>query len=969
MPRFMRTVCLEFFGTDITPAVAAIVEIKHHIDVEPGVALTGLEHLDERYVKAVNYSTKAARRERPKMVLMADIAGDDEDAVARAATHVVQLANRRDGEGFIAVSPEARARFWADRARTAAIATHTNAFKINEDVVIPLERLADYSRGIDRINIEQSTQNKLKMIGVDATDNVAVAQVRILINGQVAFTATDPPYELEYLAPMGVTTLTIAAEAVDSNGNTGTAQPVTITAIPDLLPTVAIVAPVDGGTAIRGGYLPITVTAADDLGVEEVDILVNDQTVFTAFPWESGGCPSVATKAAARAKAPVSRHTASTATSARPQGATHRKAATHQVGVADGTETPLVYQYQYLVPVDATTLTIGALAIDSSRQLGTAQPVTITAIPDPLTTAQGSVVDSNNAPVAGAHVICRGKSVASAADGGFSLANLSTVEGPIVCSAWATIGGVVQSASSGAVAAVAAGTTNVGTLVLSASSSRGRDFWLVNPAVDTCGCRSYWPSKIFIVSDTTANYTVSSAALDDGGTPTVTLGAHAGSSDPVISRSQKLVGAKGSRGAVGVTGATGAQGLVGATGPHGALGVAGPTGATGPQGLLVAAGPREAQGAVGSSGGTEPQGSITGTVTPDAPAEIDLPGFYTGGTKEVVENTGIHVTSDADVSVFLSFDVWNYETYLAIPTPSLGTEYFALGYGNDLSALAVVASQDSTHVTIHGCQSAFEATMDQGQTYTVQCNDVSGAHVVSDKPVAVVAAAPNGTWIPESTPETGYPSEMMLPVGGLWGTEVYSPPTTLGGASLYRVTAAADATVVTVDLGGGNVQTLQLNHGQFQELSFPNAGFGGVRFASNEPILVMQYGAGLEIENGYLPGYPFSMQLIPVTSFTQAARFYAFQIQDYWVRFTNYATIVAPNGAVGSVQLNGSNVDPSSFAPLPGGQYQYAQIPVLDGQNVVTAAQPIVVYTVGYAGYYDYYYSSVIGAYGAPTRF
>ena len=163
-PRFLRTVCLEFFGADIAPAVAAIVEVKRHVDAEPGVSLTGLEHIDERYVKAVNYSTKAARRERPKMVLLADIAGDDPDAVARAASHVVQLANRHDGEGFIAVSPEARARFWADRARTAAIAAHTNAFKINEDVVIPLERLADYSRGIDRINIEQSTRNKLAMI-------------------------------------------------------------------------------------------------------------------------------------------------------------------------------------------------------------------------------------------------------------------------------------------------------------------------------------------------------------------------------------------------------------------------------------------------------------------------------------------------------------------------------------------------------------------------------------------------------------------------------------------------------------------------------------------------------------------------------------------------------------------------------------------------------------------------------------
>ncbi|MEW8586487.1 MAG: FAD-linked oxidase C-terminal domain-containing protein, partial [Candidatus Thiodiazotropha sp.] len=69
----------------------------------------------------------------------------------------------REGEAFIASSPEARRNFWLDRARTAAISTHTNAFKINEDVVIPLHRLADYSRGIERINIEESIRNKIRI--------------------------------------------------------------------------------------------------------------------------------------------------------------------------------------------------------------------------------------------------------------------------------------------------------------------------------------------------------------------------------------------------------------------------------------------------------------------------------------------------------------------------------------------------------------------------------------------------------------------------------------------------------------------------------------------------------------------------------------------------------------------------------------------------------------------------------------
>ena len=74
------------------------------------------------------------------------------------------MANTRSGEGFIAVSAESRKLFWLDRSRTAAIARHTNAFKINEDVVIPLERMAEYTDGIERINIELSIRNKLRLV-------------------------------------------------------------------------------------------------------------------------------------------------------------------------------------------------------------------------------------------------------------------------------------------------------------------------------------------------------------------------------------------------------------------------------------------------------------------------------------------------------------------------------------------------------------------------------------------------------------------------------------------------------------------------------------------------------------------------------------------------------------------------------------------------------------------------------------
>ena len=162
-----RTVCLEFFG-QVRDAVPAIVEIKAYMDAHPGALLAGLEHLDERYLKAVGYATKSKRGNRPKMVLVADVVSDDADAAAQAASEIVRLANLRSGEGFIAVSAEARKKFWLDRARTAAIAKHTNAFKINEDVVIPLPRMGDYCDGIERINIELSLHNKLRLLdGLD----------------------------------------------------------------------------------------------------------------------------------------------------------------------------------------------------------------------------------------------------------------------------------------------------------------------------------------------------------------------------------------------------------------------------------------------------------------------------------------------------------------------------------------------------------------------------------------------------------------------------------------------------------------------------------------------------------------------------------------------------------------------------------------------------------------------------------
>ena len=164
-----RTVCCEFFGQELKDATKAMVGIKHHVDALDGAHLEGLEHFDEKYVKAIEYISKSTRREAPRVVLLIDVSGDDAEAVAKACADICRITSHGNGEGFVATTAEDRKRFWGDRGRMAAIAKHTRAFKLNEDVVIPLDRLSEYNDYVEHLNIENSIFNKKEAIEAIAT--------------------------------------------------------------------------------------------------------------------------------------------------------------------------------------------------------------------------------------------------------------------------------------------------------------------------------------------------------------------------------------------------------------------------------------------------------------------------------------------------------------------------------------------------------------------------------------------------------------------------------------------------------------------------------------------------------------------------------------------------------------------------------------------------------------------------------
>jgi len=153
-----RTLCLEFFGPDMDEASRVILELSKIFPLhsENREALLALEHFDDEYIRAIDYKVKAPRAQTPKAVLLIDIAGNSAEEVQSGVERVERLLEPHPNTLMFLARDNAEAiRFWADRKKLGAIARRTNAFKLNEDIVIPLEALAEFARFIDSLNIEE----------------------------------------------------------------------------------------------------------------------------------------------------------------------------------------------------------------------------------------------------------------------------------------------------------------------------------------------------------------------------------------------------------------------------------------------------------------------------------------------------------------------------------------------------------------------------------------------------------------------------------------------------------------------------------------------------------------------------------------------------------------------------------------------------------------------------------------------
>ncbi|HUG75684.1 MAG TPA: Ig-like domain-containing protein [Acidimicrobiia bacterium] len=387
----------------------------------------------------------------------------------------------------------------ADNGSRGSGGLHIGRYRLIEDNegVAPTVALVEPTAGTE------VKERRTFTVRAEASDDIRVARVRFLVDGEAVFEDFRSPFETTLTAPIGTTSITVGAEAADFGGNVGTAEEQVVAILPDFEPVVELLAPSQDQLLVEASVVDIAATASDDSVVVSVEILVDGVRagLFTAPPYRlQRSLPLGVTTLTVEVRAtddvgqgattgprvfPVADDPPPVAHVVEPKDGDEViegsvlpvvLGAVDDVGVArvgllvDGVQGPedttAPYEVQITVPTGVAELTLQARAVDTLGQLGFSEPVLLSVIPDPGTTAIGTV-EIDGAPVSGALVRCQDVAGASEADGSFSIAGVPTIAGEVSCTAnHVDSAGVPFAGTSANVRPVPDGTTDVGPIVL-----------------------------------------------------------------------------------------------------------------------------------------------------------------------------------------------------------------------------------------------------------------------------------------------------------------------------------------------------------------------------------------------------------------------------------------------------------------------------------------------------------------------
>ena len=337
--------------------------------------------------------------------------------------------------------------------------------------------------------------------------------------------------------------------------------------------------------------------------------------------------------------------------------------------------------------------------------------------------------------------------------------------------------------------------------------------------------------------------------------------------------------------------------------------------------------------------------STTFTVRPGSVTEILLPSAVVSqiipvgnpaiaNASDKVSTTGIRVTSNAPVSVYgLNRATATTDGFLGLPTNVLGTEYIVLTYGKTESSsqsqqLSIVGISDNTRVTVTPSATIgtrtkgipFNISLNAGQVYflinTSTSDELSGTTISSSQNVAIFGGHTSAQ-VPTGRPAADHLTEQLPPVTS-WASRFVTVPLGDQPQNLYRVLASANQT--TIRINGSIVATI--NRGESYTFERTTASL----IETSRPVLVAQFARGGNGSNLD----PF-MQIVPAIDQFSSSYTVATPTDTSFTR--HFANLVVPNDKIGNISQNKVLVSSSSFTPIAGTNFSFAQLLVPRGTH------------------------------------
>ena len=254
-------------------------------------------------------------------------------------------------------------------------------------------------------------------------------------------------------------------------------------------------------------------------------------------------------------------------------------------------------------------------------------------------------------------------------------------------------------------------------------------------------------------------------------------------------------------------------------------------------------------------------------------------------------NKGIYIKAEENKRIVvygLNYQEVTSDAFLALPCERSAVdqyEYYALTYHASTlpSNMLIVACEDNTTITMPSTT----VTLNRQQTYLIsKLGDLSGTRIASTKPISFFSGH-ECTNIPTGILACDILTE-QLPPTNTWGS-FFLGASFLGKSSgaLYRVLTAHDSTTVIVNcttMTRSTTYTLS-TAGSWQQFRVSANSFCSIE--SNNPVLVMEYAQGFQLDN---IGDPFMTMIPPVEQYSNN---YVFNVLPEFS--TNYINIyVAP---------------------------------------------------------------------------